>query len=646
MSRTWFEVKSKTAQKAIVEIYDEIGAYGVSAAEFSKTLGALGQVSEILVLINSPGGSVRDGVAIYNVLASHSAKIIVEITGWACSVASYIAMAGNIVRMAENSLMMIHNPWIDAAGDAESLRLTADLLDKTKQSMINGYAVKSGKSPDEIAQIMAAETWFSADEALAAGFIDEITGGANIVAAFDPRKYYEIPSHLKGISMPTQATQLTQSNQNNPEIQAFVAEDKQRRQDIRAAFSRWDGYEGISAMRQQCEDDVSCTVATAKLKLLDALGARSIPIAGNYSVDVGGGYDHRTRDLMAAATDAFLIRSGLRVDSPSPAARDLERVGVVGMAERFLSMRGQSTRDMGRNQIIKAALSTSDFPELLGNTFGKAMRIGYENEPGTHAVWTAEREVPDFKKQSLIALSEAPGLLEVAEGAEYKSGYFGEAAEGFSVKTYGRVLDITRQALINDDLSAFTRMPAAFGSSSRRLEADMVYGRLVGAQHMSDGKPLFHANHGNLGVAPATLTASALSAGRAAMRRQMGVGGNGYIDPQPRFLIVPVALETQAEQLLSEIVVPTVAADASVSWIRNLQVVADPRLDADSETAWYLAASPMQIDTIVRAYLAGQPRPYYEERDEFIRDVLQIKSRHDFGVGVIDYRGLYKSPGA
>jgi len=229
------------------------------------------------------------------------------------------------------------------------------------------------------------------------------------------------------------------------------------------------------------------------------------------------------------------------------------------------------------------------------------------------------------------------------EGAEYTYGAFGEAAETFSVKTYGRIVPITRQALINDDLTAFTRIPAAFGASARRKEADLVYNRLTGSQAMSDGKPLFHADHGNLASTGAELALESLAAARAAMRRQKGVSGLGLIDPQPRFLIVPVTLETLAEQLLSEIVVPGTASEAAVAWVRGLQVIADPRLDAVSEKSWYLAASPLQLDTICRAYLSGQPRPYYEENDAFIRDELQMKCRHDFGVGVIDYRGLYKT---
>jgi hypothetical protein len=131
------------------------------------------------------------------------------------------------------------------------------------------------------------------------------------------------------------------------------------------------------------------------------------------------------------------------------------------------------------------------------------------------------------------------------------------------------------------------------------------------------------------------------------MRKQKGLAGTAYIDPQPRFLIVPVALETLAEGILSSLVMFGQSNNVdNLAWIKNLTLVSDPRLDAVSSTAWYLAASPSQIDHIVRAYLAGQGRPYVEQKIGFETDDMAIKARLDFGVGVIDYRGLFKNPGA
>jgi hypothetical protein len=185
--------------------------------------------------------------------------------------------------------------------------------------------------------------------------------------------------------------------------------------------------------------------------------------------------------------------------------------------------------------------------------------------------------------------------------------------------------------------------PAAWPTWKRHLFRAWRCGNPV----MTDGIPLFHADHKNLAAAGSAITLESLGAARAAMRQQKGPGNIGYIDPRPAFLIVPVALETLAEQLLASLVDPAKSNDTpNVAWIRALTVIADPRLDEDNPAAWYLAASPAQLDTIVRAYILGEDRPYYEEKIGFEVDGMEIKSRLDIGVGAIDFRGLYKNPGA
>jgi hypothetical protein len=255
--------------------------------------------------------------------------------------------------------------------------------------------------------------------------------------------------------------------------------------------------------------------------------------------------------------------------------------------------------------------------------------------------------VPDFREQSLVNLSAAPDLLEVPEFAEYKSGNVVDSASKFKVVTHGRLLQISRQALINDDLSAFTQLPAAFGASARRKEADEVFRQITSNTIMGDSQPLFSAAHGNLASTGGWLTPDTLSAARAAMRRQKSPGGESYLDINPAILLVPTQMETIAEILVSRFVDPAAQNDsANPGWVRGLKVVADPRLDENSDKAWYLFAAPSSVDGLVRAYLAGQERPYIEENDEFVRDVMSLKCRLEFGVGVIDYRAAYKNPGA
>jgi ATP-dependent Clp protease protease subunit len=160
-------------------IYSDIGPEewgGVSAKAIKAQLDTMSDAAEITVRINSPGGDVFDGFAIYNLLAQHPAKINVKVDGWAASAASVIAMAGDTVEMAANALMMIHNPWTMAIGDSANMRKTADLLDQIKGSILTTYKSKTDMDETDIAGLMDAETWFDAQGAIEAGFASAIVG--------------------------------------------------------------------------------------------------------------------------------------------------------------------------------------------------------------------------------------------------------------------------------------------------------------------------------------------------------------------------------------------------------------------------------------------------------------------------------------
>ena len=186
------KIINKGNKKAEVLIYEDIGdgwMGGLSAKRFADDLNALGKLTEINVRINSPGGSVFDGIAIYNTLIKNGAKIIVDIDGLAASISSVIAMAGNEIRMASNALFMIHDPWGVFAGNADELRTQAELLDKVQGTLVDTYLNKATASKADIEQMMASETWMTADEALDHGFIDSISDEMQMAAHFDLKRF-------------------------------------------------------------------------------------------------------------------------------------------------------------------------------------------------------------------------------------------------------------------------------------------------------------------------------------------------------------------------------------------------------------------------------------------------------------------------
>ena len=198
--RNWYALTPKpSVSETEISIFDEIGMYGISAKQFISDLKAIPANDKIVLKIHSPGGEVFDGNAIFNALQRRG-NVEVQIEGLAASMATVISLAGMPVKMAENGFYMIHNPWGVAMGDAAELRDQAELLDKIRSNMVGAYAAKSGQDPEQIQEWMDAETWFTAAEALAAGFIDEITDTLSLAASSNKfarmAKFKNAPANL------------------------------------------------------------------------------------------------------------------------------------------------------------------------------------------------------------------------------------------------------------------------------------------------------------------------------------------------------------------------------------------------------------------------------------------------------------------
>jgi ATP-dependent protease ClpP protease subunit len=181
----WYAISETENDTAEISIYDEIGGWGISAKEFLGELSKL-KGKHLHLRINSPGGSVVEGTAIFNALRRHQGGVTVHIDALAASMASVIAMAGMPVYMADNALLMVHNPWTITAGDSEDLRKEADLLDKLKASIRNAYQRKTGLPEDQLQGMMDAETWLDSVDAVALGFVDAIEEGVAAAATVKP----------------------------------------------------------------------------------------------------------------------------------------------------------------------------------------------------------------------------------------------------------------------------------------------------------------------------------------------------------------------------------------------------------------------------------------------------------------------------
>lgn len=207
-----------------ITIYDEIGYWGINASSFIRDLRSIGAVDRIDLRINSPGGDVFDGAAIYQLLLAHPARVVVHIDGLAASMASVVAMAGDEINIGSNAFLMIHNPWSVQVGDAGEMRSMADLLDQIGQTIVTAYERKTGLGRDELTAMMDAETWMAGEEAVAKGFADNVTGAVKLSASANfgrLRTFGSVPANLRAVADPDTwaeaAPDATDAAADNPE---------------------------------------------------------------------------------------------------------------------------------------------------------------------------------------------------------------------------------------------------------------------------------------------------------------------------------------------------------------------------------------------------------------------------------------------
>ncbi|CAO3428703.1 prohead protease/major capsid protein fusion protein [Azospirillum argentinense] len=328
-------------------------------------------------------------------------------------------------------------------------------------------------------------------------------------------------------------------------------------------------------------------------------------------------------------------------------ALEWRNISPMSLAEEALRMNGINPRRLRNSEIAARALSTSDYPHIMGEVSRAILRDAYDEVPRTWLPLSLAMLAMDFKEMKEIRLSGGGVLPKVKETGEYTYGKLYESAETIKVETYGEVINVSRQMIVNDRLDALAAMPRFFGRRAAQTENEIMWNLLISNPVMGDGKALFHASHKNLASSGTKLSVAGLGTGRAAMRLQTDLDGKTPINVAPKFLVVPAALETVAEQIIASRIVVTSNADIVPDTLRSLTPISEGRLDANSTTAWYLIAAPTDAAGCLRhAYLEGEESVYLEEDFSFDVDGMKMKARHDFGGAAMDFRGVYKDPGA
>jgi hypothetical protein len=517
-------------------------------------------------------------------------------------------------------------------------------------------------SDEELKALLDDETWMTAEDAKAFGFADEVTDALDVqnltdrIQSLNLDKFTKTPKRIAAMAQHKPAAvdavktgEKTMTVENSgaatdtaPKVQsvdtaAIVAEakiaERQRAAGIvalgtTAGLSR-DGIDKIVALDLSVEASAVHVINAAAEKQRDGKS----PITGM----------HAQATVVADAADKFrdgaianiLARAGVKQPQ---ANNEFSGMSLQDLSREFcvvnnLDHRGSA--DQVTRRVFAYSHGTSDFKQILVDAANKSLLIGYEEQPEIFEQFCKIGSVNDFKPHHRVQLNSFSDLARIEELGEYTEGKVTDRGQTIQAHTFGRNLFLSRQAIVNDDLGAFTEMPRKMGQAARRTIGQSVINILSDNPAMDDGVALFHVDKNNL-VTSALGEASLITA-LTAMRKQ--TDGNAVLNLAPQFLIVAANKEIEARQLV-ESPVRIGKNNAEPNPLAGKAVVlVDGRLP---DNKWYLAASPNVIDTIEVAYLNGQSAPFIDTQDGWNVDGMHAKVRHDFGTRALDFRGLYK----
>lgn len=497
--------------------------------------------------------------------------------------------------------------------------------------------------------------------------------GANIRSAATPAEYtgrrfptvFEVRSAVEPIVEPA-AVPIIQEEVAMTEEEKRAADEKLRRESAEEerkrsltirTMARKVGLNDEAVVEDLIARGVS--VSDASAALIDAVAERQNKdqpqTRNSQPTTVNGGQDVAILNAKRSAMQNALLHRCDTTVKLEESGREFRGMRLVDMAREFVEMAGGNARGMTPQELARAALgcdrqavraagmhSTSDFPLLLGSTVNRTLRDAYTNAPQTWRPLGRQTTVPDFRAVTRAALGDIAALEQVKEHGEYKYGTLSEDGAPIKVAKFGKIIAITWETVVNDDLGALTRIPAALGNAAAATESNVVWALLLGNPNFTDGVPFYDASHGNVAASGGAINTTTLAAARSALRKQKSKAGE-FLNLSPEFLVVGPDKELEAYQFTSSNYVP--AKNADINDVRNasLTVIVDARITGNQ---WYLFAAPGSIDTFEYAYLEGEQGVFTETREGFEVDGMEIKARLVFGAGWIDYRGAYKNPGA
>jgi ATP-dependent protease ClpP protease subunit len=718
----WYLMKMLGKSSAEIFIYSDIGQPGffnpdaLGAKQFMSDLASLGKVDDLTVRINSYGGEIFDGTAIYYGLLDYKASKTVVIDGIAASQASVVAMAADPgkLKIRENAFLMIHEASMGVQGTKRDFARYGKLLAEMEENAIKAYQRHAKDlSKEELQELINDESWLNAKDAKTYGLVDEIIEKTDVdEPATNTGK--QIPINLKRICFnSTSGLQkpVTKGDVMHkcPHCGKDVAEGLQfcghcgkamnaaPVDPARAAHEREVAEAKAVATREAStaeqkriiEISSRCDKFNLPVDFKNELIAKSVPveeaivkildkIGEQSSVDPDIRVQKDDSDkFRASAKNSIIVALGREKDKEvvadvrkNPGPRDLHSLTRACLAREGRLSRDQidrlSNNDLAGHAIRMAGMGTSDLPAILADTMNKEFMGGFEEAPSTFQEVCAETENPNFMTKTMSKLSGFSDIEEIPEGMNFKQGKFFDKKETIALSTFGKMLTLTRQLIINNDTSAISLFPRAMSTAmKRKMNMDfydmLTYNTLVGPLATEDGVAVFdYTAHNNLKATSGVPSVSSIGAADQMLMEQKlpkptEDAKQTYLQLAGTILLTGTANMMTVRQLLGSQNDPAATNGKLVynPYYNAVRPVFDSYLQAKLTAAsktygWYWFAGPQQYRNWLVAYLSGNRTPTLRNEPSRVGEALGISYDifFDYAFGIEDYRGVILNDGA
>lgn len=673
-AKSWFTLKNEGEAQAVkVWIHGDIGSYDIEAIDLIQALQSVGN-QDVEFRIQSYGGSVYEGLAMYNAIKAHKGKTVGVVNGLVASISSYFLMACDTIKMPENATLMIHNPAIGAWGGEDEIQSALVQLQNSKQTIADAYVERSGKPIEDVLAAMEKETWFTAQAALEFGLVDEVIDAVNLSNCLkdvkpDELKSFKHPpadlinqlgtepeSHIETGPEPDpepqplaasaassnpvpasgqtiQVSDMPKPNEN-VELQNAVKKENARQAAIRTLCAK---HKIKDELLNTMLDDMECTEDMASSKILVALGEQSVngktDVTNNITnTAVHAGNGNITKDALLNALNA---RSGVaELEKGNP----YKLKSLMDMAE--ITVGKGASQCSTKSELVARAFNTGDFADIITEGVRTVMRDEAKVRAPLWRELANTENLPNFKETDLVMVNDAPDLMAVGEDGEYKQAIIKGSGEKIQLATFGREVAITRQAIINDDISLISKLPRKFMQAGYRLSDKLMFNAIL-AGKMGDGKDVFQAGAGNkwgnlaTGIAKGDYEALIMALHKSFATAT--TSGGDALDLRGEFLL---ASPDHASMLNAVLNTASKPDEYNAAYKKFAKVIETARMASINGA---IGLTSKDFDSVIMGFLDGQMDPWLETGDGFTSDGAKFRITYDITSKVLDRRGIAKA---